>query len=188
MQFIYWLAELIVRVVASTWRIKINGKVPDSPVVIAFWHGSMLPVWKFFSKFDSYAILSLSKDGDILAKLLSKWNYKLVRGSSSNKGKEVIAEVLAIDKKSFFLITPDGPRGPNKQAKSGAFVIAQKKQIPLFFLDVSIKNKKVFSKSWDKFELPLLFSRIEITISEPILVSDDATRDEISALMKMYSR
>ena len=183
MKLIYRFAELILRIISLTWKIKLVNKLPESPSVIAFWHRNMLPIWKLFSKKNAYAIVSMNKDGEILANLLAKWNYNLIRGSSSKKGKEVIEKIVEIKDKNYFLITPDGPRGPRYKCKAGAFVIAQRKQIPLYFIKCEIARKKIFAKSWDNFILPLLFSKIKIEFSENIIIPSNANRDDISQLI-----
>jgi lysophospholipid acyltransferase (LPLAT)-like uncharacterized protein len=90
------------------------GKYPEKPAIIAFWHGKMLPAWKFFGSFGANAIVSQSKDGEILTALLEKWGFRVVRGSSSKGGREALQEIVDIAPKGYFLITPDGPQGPRK--------------------------------------------------------------------------
>jgi len=189
MKKIFALATYLLRLVATTWRITTNKPLPPAPAVIAFWHGEMLPVWKLFSNENSYGIVSMNKDGEILAKILKKWNIKLVRGSSSRGGQEVLKKIYDIeDNNAYFLLTPDGPRGPRYECKKGAFIIAQRKQIPLYFVKTDITKKKIFHRSWDKFEFPLPFSNVKLTFSEPLYVDSDVTRDEIIILAQQYSQ
>jgi lysophospholipid acyltransferase (LPLAT)-like uncharacterized protein len=183
MNLLYRIAELILKIIILTWRIKLINNIPESPAVIAFWHCDMLPVWKLFSNKNVYAIVSINKDGEILSHLLAKWKYKLLRGSSSKNGKEVIRNIVELNDNNFFLITPDGPRGPRYECKAGAFVIAQRKQIPLYFIRCEIGYKKIFIKSWDNFILPLFFSKIKIEFSESIDISVEARRESISQII-----
>ncbi|MCK5743069.1 MAG: hypothetical protein KAH48_12720, partial [Chlorobi bacterium] len=62
------IAVNLFRLLASTWRIKVKG-VPASPAVVVFWHGQMLPAWKVFSGKNPRAVVSMSKDGQILSDL-----------------------------------------------------------------------------------------------------------------------
>jgi len=183
MKLIYIFGEYILRLLASSWRIKVIGALPQKPAVIAFWHCEMLPVWKFFAKTNSYAVVSLNKDGAILSHLLSKWKYRLIRGSSSRGGSDIINKIVNDCDNNIFLITPDGPRGPRMQCKAGAFVIAQRKNIPLFFIKCETANKKVFSRSWDKFELPLPFTKITLNIST-VAITKEMTSEKITELMQ----
>lgn len=193
MKICYVILEYILRLIASSWHLVLDKPLPASPCVIAFWHGQMLPIWKLFSNGvklsstapsrGSCALVSLNKDGQILSHLLTKWKYKLIRGSSSRNGKEVISEMVNITDDFYFLITPDGPRGPSQQCKAGAFVIAMQKQIPLYFLVCDIFHYKSFGKSWDNFALPLPFSKINVHISDAIHIEPSSDKTTINALM-----
>ena len=183
MKILYRFAVLMLQAISLTWRVKLVNKMPEYPSVIAFWHCDMLPIWKLFANKNASALISKNKDGEILSYLLTKWKYKLVRGSSSKEGKEAIKEILELDDRSYFLITPDGPRGPKYECKAGAFVIAQRKQIPLYFVKCKIKCKKIFKKSWDNFIFPVFFSKIEIEFSDRIDISSEASKEEITILI-----
>ncbi|MBS1537435.1 MAG: lysophospholipid acyltransferase family protein [Bacteroidetes bacterium] len=170
------------KVLAITWRISKIGENEYDRAVIAFWHGKMLPIWKLFSHKNSSAVISLSKDGDVLANLLQSWNYVVLRGSSSKGGKEVLEEMVKHAKKSKLLITPDGPRGPIYKLKPGAVIASQRAGVPLIICKVEIKWK-ITLKSWDKFEIPLPFSKIFIQFLPPITISQNTERNDISMLI-----
>ncbi len=184
MKVIYSIGQYLIRAVACTWKISISAQLPAKPSVIAFWHGEMLPVWKIFSRKNATAIVSLSNDGEILTSLLKKWQYKLIRGSSSKNGSKVLSEMANVLQNGIVMITPDGPRGPRMQCKPGALIAAQKMQAPLYFIRCSIHYKKIFIKSWDKFEFPLPFSKIKINISEPMYLSSELDREAMLDKMK----
>lgn len=171
------------RMLAATWRIEILGKFPPEHSVVAFRHGRMMPVWKIFAGRDASAIVSSSKDGQILTDLLRAWGYRVTRGSSSKNGKEALEAMTKNAKTGRVLITPDGPRGPAGKMKPGAFVAAMRAEVPLIFCNISIHKAKVFSKSWDNFELPLPFSKCRVTFSEPVTIEKDTSRDEVTQLI-----
>jgi len=180
MKLLFFLGINLLNLLSKTWIIKINGEFPKYPSVIAFWHGQMLPVWKVFAKKKSAAIVSTSKDGAILTSLLKKWGYDVARGSSSKNGSEALNILIDYAKQKHVLITPDGPKGPIRKMKAGAAVTAMRSGAPLVLIGVIIGKKKVFNRSWDKFELPLPFSKITITISSPLHIDSYLTREEIN--------
>jgi len=175
----------LIALVSSTWRIKVIGECEETPAVFAFWHGEMLPIWKYFSQKieEKFAIVSLSKDGQVLAELLEKWNYSLIRGSSSKNSKDVLEKATELAKNASIFITPDGPRGPARKFKNGAAIIAYRSEVPLHLVRAFISGKIIFKKSWDKFILPLPFSKIRIVISEKYYIPKELTREEVSEMI-----
>jgi lysophospholipid acyltransferase (LPLAT)-like uncharacterized protein len=180
------IAISMLNLFSKTWSYKLNKPLPPKPAVIAFWHGFMLPGWNIFKKHNPVGIVSQSKDGAILSALLEKWNFSLIRGSSHRGGKEVIKSALELAQNNYILLTPDGPTGPTQEFKAGAAVIAKKANIPLYLCGIRIKSKKIFEKSWDKFELPLPFSSIEFNFSEPINIAADISREDLNAKLSDY--
>lgn len=149
----------------KTLRLKWNGeKLPDS-CVVTFWHSKMIAGW-YISKSNAVALVSASKDGNYLTSILRKWNYHVVRGSSSKHGIEALHQAIDLvthEKVKRIVITPDGPRGPKEVLKRGAFIAASELSIPLFFLHIKYRDGMKLTKSWDKFELPYPFSVVEIS-------------------------
>lgn len=152
--------------------------------VLAFWHSTMLLPWYVHRNQNFAALTSLSKDGDLLARQLKSWNYKVVRGSSSKGGDVALGIMVDLAKNKYSIaITPDGPRGPVRQFKAGAVVTAKKSGIPVVLAGVGF-NKKRKLKSWDSFEVPKFFSRAKIVYSEPIFVNSELSYDETSEIIK----
>lgn len=175
------IAIFLLNIISKTWRIKLNGYNGDyANGIVVFWHGYMLPVWKYFGKFKPSGVVSMSKDGEILSQLLEKWNFSLIRGSSSRNSKSVLEDIVSNCNKSLVLITPDGPRGPRFRMKAGAVVAASRAEVPIYLCGVNISNKHIFENSWDKFQLPLPFSKIELTVSEPYYIEKTDDKDLIN--------
>ena len=152
--------------------------------VLAFWHGTMLLPW-FLHKNDGFAALtSKSKDGDLLAKQLKHWKYKVVRGSSS-KGGDVALEIMIDHAKNGYsiAITPDGPRGPEHKFKAGAVITAKKSLVPLVLVGIGIKSRKKL-KSWDKFQIPNPFSSVKVIYSDPVYIDAKLSYDETSKVIE----
>lgn len=177
------LLPFLLRCLAATWRIRVVGTLPTSPAIVAFWHDEMLPVWKVFARSDAVGLTSKSRDGGLLAALLWKWRYTVVRGSSSRHGKEALEEVVRYANNHLVLITPDGPRGPRHEFKPGAVVAAHRAGVPLYLCMVQARGVRL-KKSWDRFLVPLPFAAVRVAFSPPITVAAEATREEISALIR----
>jgi len=151
--------------------------------IIAFWHGTMLLPWYLHGSPNCVALTSKSKDGDLLAKTLKHWNYKVVRGSSSSGGEVALGIMVDYAKNDYSIaITPDGPRGPAHKFKAGAVVAAKKSNIPLVLAGVGYRKKRVLN-NWDKFEVPSYFSNSKIIYSDPIIISPDLNYDETGSMI-----
>jgi lysophospholipid acyltransferase (LPLAT)-like uncharacterized protein len=152
--------------------------------VLAFWHSTMLVPWYLNRNKNYVGLTSKSKDGDLLARVLNKWNYCVVRGSSSSGGDEALN--LMVDyarNKSSIAVTPDGPKGPARRMKAGAVIAAKRGNVPLLLLGVGYKkNRKL--KSWDRFEIPKFFSRVNVVYSEPIYISSELSYEETSEMIQ----
>ena len=151
--------------------------------VLAFWHGTMLLPW-FLHRDDGFAALtSKSKDGDLLAKQLKHWNYKVVRGSSSKGGDVALGIMVDLAKNGFSsAITPVGPRGPENKFKAGAVITAKKSKVPVVLIGIGIKSKKKL-KSWDKFQIPNPFTNVKVIYSDPVYVDAKLSYDETSKII-----
>ena len=151
--------------------------------VLAFWHGQMLLSWYSHRDKNLTALISKSKDGELLSKILKHWNYNVVRGSS-HKGGDVALGVMVDYARNgaSVAITPDGPTGPVYIMKAGAVVTAKKSNIPLVLIAVGYRKKRVL-KSWDNFEIPKFFTEAKIVYSEPFYVKPDLSFEDTSALI-----
>lgn len=159
----------ILNLLINTLKIKIeNYEVLKSEnFVLMFWHGKMLCGWWLGKDKDFYGVVSQSKDGEILSRLLMKWNYKLIRGSSSKDSKEVLNQMVNVLQNGFSLaLTPDGPRGPREKLKFGGLIAAVRSNKSIILCGIKYEKKYVFN-SWDKFELPKPFSNVLIRLSDP---------------------
>jgi lysophospholipid acyltransferase (LPLAT)-like uncharacterized protein len=158
------LFALSVSLLVRTLRITFEGDALPEKAIVTFWHSRMLVGW-WVSRIKAVAMVSKSKDGEYLSKILSSWHYELVRGSSGKGGMEALDEaMIAIRKEDagHLVITPDGPQGPTEVFKRGAFIAAKELELPLYFIEIEHKKKKVLKKSWDKFEIPLPFSSVSV--------------------------
>lgn len=132
--------------------------------IYIFWHSKMLAGWWIIRKLKPVALVSLSKDGELLSNVLKKWKYKIIRGSSSRGGKSALEEITGLAKlRNTIAITPDGPRGPEKVLKNGALIISFESGMPVVPLKIEYSRKLILKKSWDKFEIPIPFSKCTIT-------------------------
>ena len=149
------------RGLARSWRLRVHGTIPDGPGVLALWHCDMLPVLSLLAHRGHLGLASLSRDGDLISRLLETWGYRIARGSSSKGGREALYQMAATAREQLVMITPDGPRGPRHQMKPGTIIIARKAEVPLTLCRVRCRQA-IRGSNWDRFLIPLPFARVDL--------------------------
>jgi lysophospholipid acyltransferase (LPLAT)-like uncharacterized protein len=138
-------------------------------------------------------LISPSVDGEAPAMLARKLGGHVIRGSSTHTGARALRdfyETIAKDGVSPAL-TPDGPKGPVHEFKPGALMLARLTGKPI--LPVSVAGSWVFRfPTWDRFELPLPFSRVVIAYGEPVIVprgldADGLTRMQVELAERLQA-
>jgi lysophospholipid acyltransferase (LPLAT)-like uncharacterized protein len=169
---------LAIKVLASTIRFQIHDPErvlqypPADPFIFCFWHNrlasSLILHQRYWRKDHPErrlaALVSASRDGGFLARTLELMGIQTVRGSSSRRGPQALRELTSWARKGFDLtITPDGPRGPRYQVQEGVISLAQITSLPILPLSYQL-DWKFRLKSWDRFEVPIPFSRGRIIL------------------------
>lgn len=130
------------------------------------------------------ALISASRDGAFLAAILERFKVQPVRGSSSRRGPQALLELTSWAERGYDLaITPDGPRGPRYAAQEGVMALAQLTGLPIVPFSFYAR-RKIEIKSWDRFQIPLPFSRCIMSLGKPIVVPRDISDAEREALRK----
>jgi len=166
-------------------RAGVVGKPADQNYIGALWHNRLLifpfVLRRFFSNRHGAALISASRDGDLLADAITRFGFDVVRGSSSRLGASAIlqlADVLASG--GDVVITPDGPRGPAYELGPGIIYLAQKSRAAV--LPVNMEYSSCWRlKSWDRFILPRPFAKICVIIGQPHRVRSTNTVDDFEA-------
>ncbi len=138
-------------------------------VLCAFWHsriGLSPACWPLDRAQPAKALISLSPDGQFIAKAVALQGIPAVRGSSANKdkadrakgGTQALRDGLKQLKIGALAITPDGPRGPARQMAEGLPLMARLSKAPVLFIGMSCKPA-IRLNSWDRAVLPLPFGK-----------------------------
>jgi hypothetical protein len=177
------LGRALLRLWTGTCRIAVVGdqeyrrlKREGRPVVLLVWHGRLLLALYFFRRRGIAALVSPSKDGEIIARIASGWGFRILRGSSSHAVVRAWNEMKReLQHGGELIIVPDGPKGPDRVLKPGCLRLAQETGAFLVPFSFSASRKK-FLGSWDNFLLLYPFSRIVAVFGQPIAVA--ASLDE----------
>lgn len=160
-------------------------------VIAAIWHQRIFLVVTYarrFGEFAPAAMISQSRDGDMIADVSRLLNFRPVRGSSSRGGREALATIVAdLAEHPFAVHAVDGPRGPRGVIKAGLIVMAQLSGVPIVPVSISV-NRAWILKSWDRFLIPKPFSTVTVRWDEPIPVPEQLDSAAFETLRREIER
>ena len=182
-----YLGIVIIKLISLTYRITVlDGENEKSVLekglhpIYASWHQRFFPGISFFNRRKPIAIIvSLSRDGDLISKIIELMGWHAVRGSSSRGGFQALRDVRKLANEGYSLgHIVDGPRGPFGIVKPGIVTIARLSGMPILPTIISAKSKWTF-ESWDKFILPKPFSKIKIKFGMPVYLNSRAEKKDM---------
>ena len=178
---------LLIKVRAVNEEIGLQHLKNGQKMIVAIWHQRILVVMGYARRFGVYkpsVMISRSRDGEMIAKVYSRFNFRPIRGSSSRGGKEALAsmvEDLVHNQLAVHIL--DGPRGPRGVVKPGLIVMAQLSGVPIVPVYISVNRAWVLD-SWDHFIIPKPFSTVVIRWDSPIHVPQSMDNEEFENTRK----
>jgi len=176
---------------SDPWNVV--GKGRAGPMVFAIWHNRLALSLRINHRFVApsrtgarlAAMVSASRDGGLLARILELSQVQPVRGSSSRRGPQALLEMVSWAEQGYDLaVTPDGPRGPRHVVQEGVIALGQVTGLPI--VPVSFRLAwKWEAKSWDRFQIPLPFSRCRVFFGELVRVPREAPPEERERLRQL---
>ena len=169
----------------ATLRMKnLNSEVEDQiksltgPYILTLWHGRIFYLFYYLrNRPDYFLLISPSEDGDLLAKLASLMGYSVIRGSTFKKAVPAARSLIRVLRDGQrIIIIADGSRGPRCVAQSGSVQLAGITKLPLFPMTFAARNKVVLN-TWDRFMLPLPFTRCSINFGSPIYLASRSSEE-----------
>jgi len=194
-----WLIWFFVSALSATIRFKLDDRSgyfsgsSREKIIFTVWHNRLALVLQIYNRFIRRphperrlaAIVSASKDGGMLARVLELFQVEPVRGSSSRRGAQALRELVTWGERGLDLaITPDGPRGPCYVIREGVIATAQLTGMAIVPVAFHL-NWKIRLKSWDRFQIPLPFARCDITTGRMTRVPREATEAERETLRQL---
>jgi lysophospholipid acyltransferase (LPLAT)-like uncharacterized protein len=139
-----------------------------TPAVFAFWH-EFLPLMPalaliarklpFYRLTPIHTLVSQHRDGQFIGRVVRRFGIQPILGSSTRGGATGLRNLLAVLRRSELIgITPDGPKGPYRQAALGVAQLAALSGVPV--VPLAARTSKRFRLStWDRMPVPLPFGR-----------------------------
>lgn len=171
-----WSRSVSIRFVHESIRDDLRDQGKN--FIYAFWHGNMFLLLHANRKSGVLIPVSESADGDIMAELLKRFRYRVVRGSSSRNGHKALLGMICGARRGGTLgVAVDGPKGPVHEAKRGAVFLAGKMRVPIIPVAAAARRFWVIESTWEKLMIPAPFTHGVVVFGEPLFingVSDEA--------------
>jgi lysophospholipid acyltransferase (LPLAT)-like uncharacterized protein len=177
----YWF----IRLIGPTLRIGVSFEegaqhaLDDRPYIASFWHSCIIPSAYIFRDWGIRVMTSASYDGEYIARIIHRFGFTAVRGSSS---RNAVAAQLgmrrALEEGWTVAFTLDGPRGPRHKVKPGPVALGRASGMALTTFHAAV-DKGIVLNSWDKMVIPLPFSRVLVRVGKLIPVPPSASDEEM---------
>lgn len=162
----------------------------EKPIILVFWHEAlpMAPVlWKEARKLGmkrpALALISRHRDGQMVGNILQRLGITMVSGSSSKGGVASMQTLTkSLQKGCNISLTPDGPRGPARQAAAGVAALAGLSGAQILPCGMATTRFFVIKKSWDKMRVPLPFGHMAAVCGAPITVARESWREALPGI------
>jgi lysophospholipid acyltransferase (LPLAT)-like uncharacterized protein len=187
--FLPYVGLLFIRVLSATYRVRIIGAENEQPIldaggglIYASWHQRFFAGITLFARRKPIAIMvSQSRDGALIARIVGLLGWHPVRGSSSRGGKAALENLKLLGGDGYRIgHIVDGPKGPPGIVKAGLLTMAQFTGLPIVPTITSAQRKWVF-KSWDRFMIPKAFSKVIIRFGKGIAIPAALDGEEFEA-------
>lgn len=171
------VATPILGALVRTWRVEPYHQERWSalsgaglPYLFLLWHEALLPLLWHHRGQGIAIVVSDAQDGRYLAELATRLGYQCLHGSSTRGGvRALLSAVRALEAGTPVAFTPDGPRGPRRELKSGILAAAQRGGVPILPIH-AVANRAWRLKSWDRLMIPQPFARVRIGYGQPFAV------------------
>jgi len=181
---IEWTGYLAIRVLCPTIRFSVSWEhgspksFAERPYVYSFWHNCMIPAMYWCSDLDVRVMSSDSFDGEYTGRIMQKFGFVKVRGSSSKGAiRALLGMRRALEEGCTVAFTIDGPKGPRYVAKPGPVILSRSTGAPMVVFHIAIDRAWIL-KTWDQAMIPKPFSRALIRVSRPIPVPPDGDQEQ----------
>jgi lysophospholipid acyltransferase (LPLAT)-like uncharacterized protein len=185
LRLIIFLGYWVIRLIGSTLRVCVSYEegaqktVGERPLVASFWHSCIIPSTYLFRNLGIRVMSSNSYDGEYMGRIIHKFGYVAVKGSSSrNAVRALLGLRRALEDGRAVAFTLDGPRGPRHKVKPGPVALARSSGAALTMYYAAV-DKAWTLKTWDRLMVPVPFSRVLVRFGKLIPVPADAGDEDV---------
>ena len=145
----FFKAKILYLIILLSYRFNKTKVIGESNIksldsfILVSWHGKVLGLMEHMKHKGYFALVSQSRDGELITRIAKNFGYNFFRGSSNKGGKEAIKNIGDFFEENIdakIIITPDGPTGPEHKVKPGALILSQNSGKPIIPMIVDVKK------------------------------------------------
>src|SRR4030042_1126268 len=147
-------------------------------VIFAIWHCHLLSPIYYYRRYYGHLpplvlMASPSRDGEFIGEVARVLGFIVIPGSRQKGGVQALQAMAAYLHRGHSAgLAADGSRGPARVVQRGVLFLAREAGVPILPL-AATASRKVTLNTWERFELPLPFSRIALLSAELLFVQPD---------------
>jgi lysophospholipid acyltransferase (LPLAT)-like uncharacterized protein len=156
---------------AATKNLILTGR----PVIYTVWHCHLLyPLYylrRYYPQLPPTVVMaSPSRDGEFIGEVARGLGFTVCFGSRRKGGVQALKQMAEYFCRGYSCgLIADGSRGPARVAQKGPLYLARETGAPLVPLAVA-SSRRITLNTWDRFELPLPLSRLQVLVGDPLQV------------------
>jgi len=190
----------LIRMLALTLRYRLEDpqgilvRNPDQPRIWAFWHNRILLMPYLYERFcprrRMLMLVSRSRDGEFITRIMNRFGIDGARGSSSRGGSDALRELLRELERPQARdigITPDGPRGPRAKVQDGVLALAASSGRSIY--PVTTQASRFWElPSWDRFQIPYPGAICRVVIGPEVAAPKNLEPSELDRVRRELER
>jgi hypothetical protein len=174
-----WLIAIAILILRACCRIRLHGdprpglRARLQPYAYSVLHAHQIAAI-IGSEHGTGAMVSRSNDGKLLIPSLRVRGIVPIRGSSRRKGRDngglaaIEAMIEHVLGGAPVYLAVDGPHGPRNRVHKGVAMLSQRTGAAVINMVAVPTRRWVFTRAWDRFQIPKPFATINGYFGEPI--------------------
>ena len=169
--------SLILKLLCASWRINTSGLseldarlTVEERLIAVFWHGKYYALLPMLRHRDTCVFTSVSSRGAVIAEILRRFGYTGVQLPDHGRDRSLDIMRSVLSQHHAAAIAVDGPMGPFHVVHRGAVQLASELGYGIVPLSTAASRKVVLNERWDRFEMPRLFSRVQLVVGQPVYI------------------
>lgn len=185
------------RLVAATSRIEasaldelIRRRDAGDDLVAAILHQDIFLTPYVLSPLKALAFTNVGDAGDLMAVLLQRCNFRIVRGGTSSRSSRrtpVVARILdevrsrKDGRGTIVGSAPDGSRGPAGAINAGLVLFSIRMDADVYCIRIQAK-RALYLKTWDRTTIPFPFNDIRVEVRGPFRIDAKPTSQRMEEM------